>query len=140
MRRFKNERIFIGMDSCLTIITNFEQNFQFLFPYFENFTSFIFYYKILEWWYNAWCLPHKSIYFMQNLICKINEWMNLFQKCTCVWYGCNLEHLFSYILYIYPQILITDACTNEEKERRENSKNLFYSIFRFSIKPFFPFF
>ena len=48
LRRFKNGRVFTGMDSCLTIITNFEQNFQFLFPYFENFTSFIFYYKILE--------------------------------------------------------------------------------------------
>ena len=34
LRRFKNGRVFTGMDSCLTMITNFEQNFQFLFPYF----------------------------------------------------------------------------------------------------------
>ena len=147
LRRFKNGRVFSGIDSCLTMITNFEQIFSIFIPLFfcdfENFTSFILYYKILKWWYKAWYLPHKSIYFMQNLICKTNEWMNVFQKRTCAWCGCNLKHLFSYILYTCPQNLITDACTNEEiegKKLQSTSWTFFIPSFRIFYQTFFAFF
>ena len=124
--------------------TNFFNFYSPIFLWFWNFHIFIFF--ITKFWNDGTmhdvCL-HKPIYFMQNLICKTNDWMNVFQKRTCAWCGCNLKQLFSYILYTCPQNLITDACTNEEiegKKLQSISWTFFIPSFRISYQTFFVFF
>ena len=119
-----------------TFIRQFEKIQQFLFPWFfvifkiSHLLFFISKEK-MKWWYNVWCLPHTSIYFMQNLIFKTNEWMYAFQKRTCAWCECNLKHLFSQISYTHLQKFYYQ-CMHKWENRIKTSinlLNLLYFIF-----------